>query len=231
MNNIIETRNLFKTYDKKLAINNLSVSFPEGKVSGLLGPNGAGKSTLMKIMVGLVKANSGSLNILGENPSWKVNAEISYLPDRAKWYQYHTVEHALEYSHQIFPKFNLKKAKYMANLMKLDFSAKVHSLSKGQQACLMLVICLSRDTRLVLLDEPFSGIDLISRERIIHSIIDSLSEQKQTFIISTHEIYEAESLLEYVVFLDNGQLIKAGEAEVLRSQNDSIESLYRRLYR
>ena len=231
MNAIIETKNLFKTYDKKAAVNNLSVAFPQGKVSGLLGPNGAGKSTLLKIMVGLAKADSGSMTVMGESPSWKVNAEVAYLPDRAKWYGYHTVDYAMKYASEIFPKFNLEKAGELINSMKLDRGAKTNSLSRGQQACLMLMICLARDSRLVLLDEPFSGIDLICRERIIHSIIDSLTEQKQTFIISTHEIYEAESLFEYAVFLDKGQLIMADEAEALRSQDGSIESIYRRLYR
>ncbi len=231
MNAIIETKNLFKTYDKKNAVSNLSVAFPQGKVSGLLGPNGAGKSTLLKLMVGLAKADSGSMTVMGEKPSWKVNAEISYLPDRAKWYGYHTVDHAIQYANELFPKFNLEKAGELINSMKLDRNARTDALSRGQQACLMLMICLARDSKLVLLDEPFSGIDLICRERIIHSIIDSLTEQKQTFIISTHEIYEAESLFEYAVFLDKGQLLMADEAEALRSQDGSIESIYRRLYR
>jgi ABC-2 type transport system ATP-binding protein len=231
MKNIIETKDLIKKYDKKTAIDNLTVAFPEGRVSGLLGPNGAGKSTLLKMFVGLAKSDSGSIKVLGGSPSWKTNAEISYLPDRAKWYQFHTVEHAIKYSSQIFPSFNVLRAKELADSMKLDLKSKVSELSRGQQACLMLLISLSRDTKLVLLDEPFSGIDLISRERIIHSIIDSLAEQKQTFVISTHEIYEAESLFEYAVFLNDGQLLKADDAESLRAQDGSIESIYRRLYR
>ena len=231
MNNIIETHGLTKTYNGKPAIDNLTVAFPEGKVSGLLGPNGAGKSTLLKLLVGLAKADSGTITVFGEKPSWAVNARISYLPDRAKWYRHHTVEHALNYSSLIFPSFNLEKAKEKVRFMELDMKSEVGSLSKGHQACLMLAICLARDTGLVLLDEPFSGIDLISRERIIHSIIDSLAEQKQTFIISTHEIYDAESLFDYAVFLDRGKLLKAEEAEALRAGDGSIESNYRRLFR
>jgi ABC-2 type transport system ATP-binding protein len=227
----IVVRSVTKLYGKQKALDNVSFEVKTGEIVGFLGPNGAGKSTLLKLITGLVKPDSGSITIMGENPSWAVNGEISYLPDRAKWYQHHTVEHALSYSSCIFPLFNLEKAREMADSMHLDFKSRVESLSKGQQLCLMLAICLARETKLVLLDEPFSGIDLICRERIIHSIIDSLDGQKQTFIICTHEIYEAESLFEYVVFLDNGQLLKADEAEALRAQGGSIESIYRRLYR
>ncbi len=231
MNPVVETKELLKIYDGRPALDSLTLSFPEGKVSGLLGPNGGGKSTLLKMIVGLAKPDSGSIEVFGTSPCRAANAEISYLPDRAKWYRHHTVGRAVEYASEIYPRFNLQKASGLLETMRLDPKSPVESLSKGHQACLMLSLCLARDTRLVLLDEPFSGIDLICRERIIHGIIDSLSEQKQTFIISTHEIYEAESLFENVAFLKDGRLLKDEGAESLRTIGGSIESMYRRLFR
>jgi ABC-2 type transport system ATP-binding protein len=114
--------------------------------------------------------------------------------------------------------------------MKLKPEMKVENLSKGQQTCLHLIFCLSRKVRLCILDEPFSGIDLISRERIIHGIIDSIMESSHTVIITTHEIYESENLFEKVVFLDNGRVCMAGDVEELRSQGNSLEALYRRFF-
>jgi len=119
----------------------------------------------------------------------------------------------------------------MAKMMDLELTDKVSALSKGQGARLQVILCLARNVKLVLLDEPFSGIDLVSRERIIQSIIDSMLDKQQTIIISTHEIHEAESLFDHVVFLDQGKLRLEGNAEVLRQENGSIESIYRGLFR
>lgn len=230
MNGAVDIINLSKKYDGKIVFDQLNLSFPQGKVIGLLGPNGSGKSTILKMMVGLVKPDAGDIKVFGENPSWKMNQDLSYLPDRAKWYRFHTVEYALSYAHSIFQLFDIEKAKCLVDLMKIDPHAKVGAMSMGQQVCLMLAICLARDSKLVLLDEPFSGIDLRSRDRIMHAIIDSFSEQEKTFIISSHEIYDMESLFDYAVFLDNGKVVKQGDVEELRAQGSSIESIYRRLY-
>ena len=231
MKTAIEISNLKKSYESKNVIDNLSLSFAEGKVTGLLGPNGAGKSTLLKMLVGLVKPDSGSISIFGEQPSIKLNSQIAYLPDRAGWYQFQTVKEAINYANIIFANFNLEKAWNMLDQMRLDSLMKVEKLSKGQQACLYLIFCLARNSSLCLLDEPFSGIDLISRERIIQGIIDSIMDSNQTIIISTHEIYESESLFEDVVFLDNGNLKLKGDVEEFRLQGESLETIYRRLYR
>lgn len=137
----------------------------------------------------------------------------------------------MSYAHKILPGFDLSRAHQMTKMMDLELSDKVSTLSRGQEARLHVILCLARNVKLVLLDEPFSGIDLISRERIIQSIIDSMLDKQQTIIISTHEIHEAESLFDHVVFLGQGQLILEGSAEVLRQTNGSIESIYRGLFR
>ena len=231
MNTAIEISKIVKSYNSKRVIDNLSLTFAEGKVTGLLGPNGAGKSTLFKMLVGLVKPDSGNIQIFGQKPSIELNSQIAYLPDRAGWYQFQSVKEALAYANVIFPGFDAERAQGMVKLMKLDHDMKVADMSKGQQACLYLIFCLARNVRLIILDEPFSGIDLISRERIIQGIIDSIIDRRQTIIISTHEIYESESLFEDVVFLDNGNITLTGDVETLRSQEGSLEAIYRRLYR
>lgn len=226
----VEINNLAKSFGVKHVIDNITISFEEGKVTGLLGPNGAGKSTLLKMLVGLVKPDSGSIRIFDQKPSVKLNSQIAYLPDRAGWYMFQTVKQALDYANSIFSDFDMEKADNMLKQMKLDPEMKVGNISKGQQACLYLIFCLARKASLCLLDEPFSGIDLISRERIIQSIIDSIFDSRQTIIISTHEIHESESLFEKVVFLDEGKIKLCGEVEELRKQGESLEAVYRRLY-
>lgn len=231
MSNALEIKYLSKSYGSKNALDDLYVSFPEGQITGLIGPNGAGKSTLLKVLVGLVKPQSGNILVFGQHPHWKLNAEIAYLPDRAKWYKVHTIQQALTYALHILPGFNLPRALQMVKIMDLDLAVQVSALSKGQEALLHIILCLARKVKLVLLDEPFSGIDLLSRGRIIQSIIDAMLDHPQTILISTHEIHETESLFDHVVFLNKGKLVLEGNAEALRQEKGSIESIYRGLFR
>lgn len=119
----------------------------------------------------------------------------------------------------------------MVKIMDLDLAVQVSTLSKGQEARLHIILCLARRVKLVLLDEPFSGIDLLSRERIIQLIINSMIDQPQTILISTHEIHETEGLFDHVVFLNKGRLVLEGDAEALRQEKGSIESIYRGVFR
>lgn len=227
---IINFENVTKAYGKQKALDTINLSIPAGQVIGVLGPNGAGKSTLFKTIVGLAKPNSGHITVLGNTPSWKTNEQIAYLPDRGRWYEFHTIGQAINYSATVLPHFNKNRADQLIQLMGLNTDMNVKDLSKGQEARLLLILCLARDVQLVLLDEPFSGIDLISREKIIQGIIESLTERKQTILISTHEIHEAESLFDQVIFIDQGQVVLTGDVETLRQEHGSIEMIYRRLF-
>lgn len=227
----IEARHLFKKYDDKYALQDLSLDIPFGRVCGILGANGAGKSTFFRIIMGLVKPDSGDLSVLGQQPGWRTNAGISYLPDRARWYHDYTAEQSLQWGLNFLPGFDLEEARRLAEWMKLPLTMKASAMSKGQEARLMLILCMARTVPLVILDEPFSGIDGISREKIIESLIDAISEKEQTLLISTHEIHEAEGLFDDVVFLDEGCVRMAGDAETLRREYGSINELSRKLYR
>ncbi len=223
--------NVHKKYSGKSALNGLSLEIPKGKVTGILGPNGSGKSTLFKLMMGITQPSSGSIQVLGEEPGWKINRDIAYLPDRASWYPNQTVKDALDWAENLLPRFNRSKAEEMLEFMKLKLNQSTNGLSKGEEARMLLVLCIARDVPLILLDEPFSGIDLISREKIIAALIDLLSEGEQTVVLTTHEIYEAESLFDHVIFMEDGKVKQAGEAEQLRASYGSMENIYRELFR
>jgi ABC-2 type transport system ATP-binding protein len=223
--------NLTKRYGGKKALDNLNLDIPEGRVVGILGSNGAGKSTLFKMMMGLVRPDDGEMTVFGQKPGFKTNRKIAYLPDRARWYNDHTVQSAFQWGENFLPEFDLNEAERFASLMKLDPKMKVEGMSKGQEARLMLILCLARNVPLVILDEPFSGIDTLSREQIIDGLIDHISEKEQTVLISTHEIYEAEGLLDYAVFLEEGRVALADESEALRRNYGSLHSIPRKLFK
>lgn len=226
----VNLHNVSKKYGSTKALDSLTMSIPEGQITGVLGPNGAGKSTLFKTIVGLTRPDQGDITVLGQKPSWKVNSQVAYLADQCRWYEFHTVLEAINYAAAVFPNFNKEKAQELVSSLGLTNDATVGSLSKGQKARLQLIMCLARDVQLLLLDEPFSGIDLVSREKIIQGIIQTFSNNKQTIIINTHEIHQAESLFDQVIFMDQGQVIMAGEVETLRQESGSIEAIYRGLF-
>lgn len=227
----VKIEGLTKRYGSKRVLNELTVRLPVNRVTGVLGPNGAGKSTLFRAIMGLIHPEEGLLEVLGSKPGWQINREIAYLPDRARFYSAHTVRRAMDWAHQLLPRFEMDRARSLMEWMGLEPEMRVGAMSKGQEARLMLLLCLARDVPMVVLDEPFSGIDKISRERIIEALIENMSDREQTILISTHEIDEVESLLDYVLFLDQGQVRLAGEAEALRAEHGSMESIYRQLFR
>jgi ABC-2 type transport system ATP-binding protein len=219
-----------KLYGKSRGLNELTLTIPEGSVTAILGPNGAGKSTMMRAIAGMTVPDRGTLSVFGRRPGWELNRLIAYLPDRARWYGGHTVAEALEWGERLLPGFNRERARRLAGDFKLDSEMEVEGLSKGQEARLMLALCLARDVPLFVLDEPFSGIDMISREQIVMSLIDAFSERRQTVLISTHEIAETESLFDYAVFIRDGRAVLCGEAEELRAQKGSLRDIYRQLF-
>ncbi len=173
----------------------------------------------------------GEVTVFEKRPGWKTNRDIAYLPDRARWYPEHTVKQAFQWAENFLPGFDRVEAEQLAAFMKVDLDMRVGGMSRGQEARLMLILCIARQVPLIILDEPFSGIDVVSRERIIDGLIDHISHGDHTVLISTHEIYEAESLFDYVVFLNEGQVVLAGEADALRGQYGSMHSIVQQLYR
>ncbi|GMA57664.1 ABC-2 type transport system ATP-binding protein [Alicyclobacillus sacchari] len=219
-----------KRYGRSQALCNLSLSLPQGRTIGILGPNGSGKSTLFRLLMGLSQPDSGHIEILGQRPSWQVNRDIAYLPDRARWYVGDTVRDAFRYAQRLLPGFSQHLADNLADVMEISLHMKVDAMSRGQEARLMILLCVAREVPLIILDEPFSGIDLLSRERIIECLIHHMSRREVTMLVSTHELHEAEPLLDHAVFLNRGELIMSGDADELRAHHGSLERIMKTLY-
>lgn len=229
-NMAIRADRLSKSYGKKLAIECLSMTVPEHSITAVLGPNGAGKSTLMRMIAGQGAPGEGILTVLGRTPDREAGRRVAYLPDRARWYPHHTVEQAAEWFGKLQEGFDRERAWGLFDSFGLEAEMKVSGMSRGQEARLMLALCLARDVPLLVLDEPFSGIDMISREKIVGALIDSFAERMQTVLISTHEIAETESLFDRAIFMDRGTVVLEGEAERLRAERGSLQQVYRQLF-
>lgn len=226
MEKILEINNLNKKYFSKQALSDVNLSLEKGRILGLMGPNGSGKTTLLKIIAGLQHANSGNVKVCEKNIGIETKKLVSFLPDKNVLYPHMKAIDAINFYHNYFTDFDLKKAIDMLDFMKLDKNEKVSSMSKGMIEKLNLILTFSRDTRLFVLDEPLGGVDPVARERIISTIIKTYNEDS-SIIISTHMVNDVENIFDDVCFIGKGKIILNGSAEDLRLEKGvSIDKLY-----
>ena len=216
LENIVELDSVSKKYIRQQALNNVSLALPRGKIVGLVGPNGSGKSTMLKIMAGLVRPGSGSVKVNGEKVTRRSAAKVAYLSELDILYPFYTVEETLLFNAGLFPDFDLAKAREMLLSMQLEPGKKVKALSRGNRGRLKIVLVLARKVPLILMDEPLSGLDPMVRDTIIKSLISYLHLERQTVIMSTHEVAEVEPILDTVIAVQNGQICGMAEVEDIR---------------
>ena len=229
--NVIEMTGIHKRYLLKHALKGIDLRIQRGTIVGLLGPNGSGKSTLLKMLAGLIYPTSGLIRVNGREPDVRNKAHIAYLPEIDNLYGWMTVKETLGFVASFYRDWETDKAAHMLDAMELDPKQKVRNLSKGMRARLKLIVALSRNVPLVLLDEPFSGIDPSSRAAIIRSIIREFRSDEQTIVLSTHSVKESEPMFDDVVFLRDGQVHTHDTAENLRTEYGcSLENLWEKVY-
>ncbi|WP_274648715.1 ATP-binding cassette domain-containing protein [Paenibacillus humicola] len=228
---IIVCDRVTKRYGRKTALDSLTVAIPAGRIVGVLGPNGCGKSSLFRTVAGLTKPDSGRVEVLGRSPGWQANGGIAYLPDRARWYPNQTAMKAFEWGQAFLPGFDLKTALRFAELMEVEPDMKFGGMSRGEEARVLLILCMAREVPLILLDEPFAGIDIMSRESIVAGMIDLIEARNQSMLISTHDIHEVEGMFDYTVMLDKGRAAWAGDTEELRAEYGSLHNVFRTMYK
>ena len=231
MNTRIEIANLQKRYGRKVVIQNMDLTLESGKVYGLLGPNGQGKTTLIKCIAGLLTPEKGQILINGERRDTHHKGMISMLADKDLFYKWMTVQDTIKFYDTFFEDFNRVECEELIRFMELVPQEKVEKLSKGMKARLKLALVLSRKAKIYLLDEPLSGIDPVSREKIVETILSSI-RQDAIMVISSHMVHAIESLLDEVILLSNGKILAKEEAEVIRSEKGiSIDEYYLEVFR
>lgn len=230
MNNIVEIKNLTKTYSNKKALNQLDLNIEKGKVVGILGPNGSGKTTLIKILTGLLRESKGEVTIDGNNVGVHTKSIVSYLPDRNFLYNWMTIKDAGEFYKDFYCDFDNKRFEELLEFMKLEKNMKIPSLSKGMHEKLNLSLVLSRNAKLYILDEPIAGVDPVARDQILDAILTNYNEDR-SMIITTHLVRDMESIFDDVIFLKDGEIILQGNAESLREEKfKQIDDLYKEIF-
>lgn len=228
---LVKCNNLCKEFDNKQVLNNINLSLPKGKIIGLLGKNGMGKTTLIKLMNDLLTPTSGEVLINGEKPSVNSKKIISYLPERTYLDKGMRVSQILTLFEEFYENFNKEKAIKLLNDLDLDINSRVNKMSKGMQEKLQLILVMSRDAELYILDEPLGGVDPATRDYILDTILSNFSEGASV-IISTHLISDIERILDEVIFIDKGNIILTSSADELRAkENSSIDEIFRRCFK
>lgn len=214
----VKLQQVIKRYGKEFSLNDVTLTLESGKIYGLVGPNGSGKSTTLKLIAGLVYPNEGTVEVEGERVTRKISDKVAYLTELDMFYDSFTVQKMIDFYASQFVDFDIEKGKLLLNEMKLDPGKKIKQLSKGNRGRLKLVLTLARKAPVILLDEPFSGLDPMVRDSIVRSLISYLDFDKQTVLITTHEINEIEPLMDEVIVIHNGEIIAERNVESLREE-------------
>lgn len=230
MDKIITIDNLTKKYKETLAIDDLSLEIEKGKVVGLLGPNGSGKSTLLKLIVGLLKKDSGKILIDGKSPGLDTKSMISYLPDSYYLYEKLTVRETIDMYGDFYKDFNKNQSDKLLDYLSIPRDKMTKDLSKGLRERLLISLNLSRDSDIFIMDEPVDGVDPVAKQAVIDMIIEKMAKDK-TFIITTHQIGDLENLFEDIIFLDKGKVLMHKDAIAIREENMmEISDYYKEVY-
>ncbi len=221
MSNLIEAKGVTLRYGRsKTAVDDVSFTLPKGRVVGLLGHNGAGKTTLMKALVGL-KATEGALTVLGRNPvaeRSQLLTELSYIPDVAVLPRWARAHELITLMSGLQPKFSAERARQLLRRTSVGLNDRVKSLSKGMVVQLHLALIAAIDAKLMILDEPTLGLDVISRKGFYEMLIDEWCDGERSVLISTHQVEEIEALLTDVLMMDEGKLVLNLSLEAMESR-------------
>ncbi|WP_236035287.1 ABC transporter ATP-binding protein [Alkalihalobacterium elongatum] len=215
---ILSVEHVMKRYGTKKALEDITFTVQHPGIVGLIGANGSGKSTLLKLIAGLVKPTTGSVQLLGNTISRKTTKHFAYLSEDDDLYPFYTVKETLSFYERVFPDFDQVKAENILDDIHVDKATKIGHLSKGNRARVKIALALGRQVPCLLLDEPLSGLDPIVREDIIKAFAKYADLEKQLIILSTHEVEEIEALLDQVLFIRDGSVVYFNDVEKLREE-------------
>ncbi|MEG1411406.1 MAG: ABC transporter ATP-binding protein [Terrisporobacter sp.] len=219
---MIEIKNVKKKYGRATALEDVSFNIYEGKITGILGLNGVGKSTILKCISGLEKPTKGNIFIDGEVMNYKLYNKIAFVPDVDTHFTHLSIKESFEFMKEFYKNWDEKKAYKMLEMFSLTDDKFICDLSKGNKARVKIILGFAQNTKYILLDEPFSGIDIFKREEFIKAIVEYMRED-QSIVITTHEIVEIENVVDEVIILDKGKVVfDFNVSEVKMNEGKSI---------
>lgn len=225
MEKIVEARGIYKRYGDVIALDHVDIDIEQGKIIGLIGPNGAGKTTLLKCLLGLT-SYEGDIRVLGMNPAGnrtQLLEQVCFIADTAILPRWMKVSQALEYLDNAHPRFNRELAESFLKKTSVKYNKRVQQLSKGMITQLHLALVMAIDARLLVLDEPTLGLDILYRKEFYTSLIHDYFDHERTILVTTHQVEEIETLLTDLLFIQDGRMI-------LNTTMDKLPEIYTELH-
>ena len=220
-----------KNYGHEVALMDVSLNIQPGRIIGLLGPNGSGKTTIIKLINGLLQPSLGNIYIHGQLPSPASKKVVSYLPDTTYLSENIKISDAISYFQDFYSDFNVQRAYQLLNDLHLHPNQKLNSLSKGNKEKVQLILVMSREADLYVLDEPIGGVDPAARDYILRTIIQN-RRPNSSVLLSTHLIADIEQVLDEAIFINQGRILLHENTTVLRNQHGkSIDEIFRDQFR
>lgn len=231
MSLLLKCEDVTKKYGKKIAIDNLSLELESGHIVGLLGPNGSGKTTFIKLLNGLLTPENGRILIKDKPVGLESKRIISYLPDQSYLNPGEKITDIISFFKEFYDDFKEEKALAMLKALDIDVNCQIKSLSKGNKEKVQLILIMSRNAQLYILDEPLAGIDPAAREYILKLILENYNPEA-TILISTHLISDVENILDQVVLLKSGKIVQNKMVDEIREkEGKSLDALFREVFR
>ena len=231
MSEVVCCKDLYKTYGSITALNNVTFTLESGKIVGLLGPNGSGKTTLIKLLNGLLTPTKGEILVGGHKIGVESKKLVAYLPDNSYLNSWMTVKQIVSYFADFYEDFRPELAYEMLQRLDISPDRRLKTLSKGNKEKVCLILVMSRNARLYVLDEPIAGVDPAARDYVISTIINNYNPEA-TVLISTHLISDIEQVLDEVVFLKNGNIVLHSTVDEIRTEHGkSVDELFREVFK
>ena len=228
---ILETKGLVKRFGPTVALDGMTLAVEPGRIVGLLGPNGSGKTTLMKLANGLLVPDAGEIWVDGHQPGRESHAVVSYLPERNSLPLWMTVDQLQDFYADFFDDFQRKRSEEMLDKLEIQPKQKLRQMSKGTREKVQLILTMSRQAKLYLLDEPIGGVDPAARDYILNTIISNYSKDA-TVVISTHLIEDIEPVLDEAVFLKDGRIFAHRAVDDIReTEGKSVDAYFREVFK
>ena len=217
---VIEARDLTKRYGAVLAVDRVCFSIDPGRIVGLIGPNGAGKTSILRAILGLTRYE-GDVRVLGREP-WRERAalmlEASFIPDASVLPGWLRIDRAVDFVAAVHPRFRRDRTRAMLAKTRIPLHRRVRELSKGMQAQVHLALAMGVDAKLLVLDEPTLGLDLLARRAFYDALVEDFMDESRTIVLTTHQVEEVENLLTDVLFVDRGRIVLDGSVESLATR-------------
>ena len=228
---ILETKGLVKRFGAMTALDGVNLSIEPGRIVGLLGPNGSGKTTLIKLANGLLVPTAGEIWVDGQAPGRESHKLVSYLPERTSLPLWMTVKELQTFYHDFYADFQVARSEEMLDRLEISPKQRMKQMSKGTREKVQLILTMSRQAKLYLLDEPIGGVDPAARDYILDTIIRNYNPEAAV-VISTHLIADVEKVLDEVIFIDRGQILFQSSVDSIREEKGmSVDALFREVYK